>query len=209
MKKQINTDFQEDIAKNTENTVSSLDDTNCKVFEDNQEVSEKVSNKKATTLDCDLEESNIKQIENDNSNDCQSTNVDIDKKDYQNENASQQVADTADVDTANIANKNCNLNKAKLDKIKNWYFGAIPFILVAIVISLFNIGKVRHPLSYLFLALGLLHLAITNFIISKKIAKVCTCKNCKQQSKSSFKFAIIFGVATLGLLGLFIFFMVK
>lgn len=104
--------------------------------------------------------------------------------------------------------KNCVLDKAKYEKMKNWFFGSIPFILTAIVISLFNIGKVRQPLSFLFLALGLLELAISNLLIGNKIAKTCTCKNCVRQSKSSIKHSILYGVGAIGFLGLFIFYMV-
>lgn len=103
----------------------------------------------------------------------------------------------------------CSLDKGKYEKMKNWFFGCIPFILASIVISLFNIGKVRQPLSFLLLALGLVELAISNFVVGKKIAKMCTCKKCIHQNKMYIKYAIIYGVAAIGLLGVFIFYMVK
>lgn len=105
-------------------------------------------------------------------------------------------------------NKNCTLNKKRDERVKNSYYGCIPFILTAIVISLFNMGRVRQPLSFLFLALGLFELAICNFVRSKMIADSCTCKNCLRQSKSAFKYSLIYLIAGLGLLGVFIYFMV-
>lgn len=120
------------------------------------------------------------------------------------------VAETeiADNSQDTTQDKNCVLDKVKFDKMKNWFFGSIPFIITAIAISLFNIGRVRQPLSFLFLALGLLELSISNLIISNRIAKTCTCKNCTRQSKSSVKHAILYGVGCIGFLGLFIFYMV-
>lgn len=114
----------------------------------------------------------------------------------------------ADTSTESIQNKNCKMDSKLDNKLKNLQFICIPFILTAIIISLFNMGKVRQPLSFLFLALGLLSLAITYVVRGKVIDKHCTCKECNQQSKSCIKYAIIFGVAALGLLGTFIYFMV-
>lgn len=105
-------------------------------------------------------------------------------------------------------NKNCKMDSKLDNKLKNLQFICIPFILAAIIISLFNIGKVRHPLSFLLLAIGLISLAVAYFVRGKVIDNHCACKNCTQQSKSCIKFAIIFGVAALGLLGTFIYYIV-
>lgn len=106
-------------------------------------------------------------------------------------------------------NKNCNYNKKKDEKLKNiMTYSAIPFIIVAIVISLFNIGRVRYPLSFLFLALGFLVLSVFSFIRSNKIKNECSCKSCQHSSKSSLQIAIFYAVVTLCLLGAFIYFMV-
>lgn len=102
----------------------------------------------------------------------------------------------------------CKLDKTKDEKLKNLNFICVPFILASIVISLFNIGKVRYPLSFLFLALGLLALSITSFIRSKIIAKTCDCKQCAHQSRATMKFSFFYGFAALGLLGVFIYFLV-
>ena len=103
-------------------------------------------------------------------------------------------------------NKHCTLDRKKDEKLKNLSFICIPFILAAIVISLFNIGKVRQPLSFLLLAIGLIALAISNFIRSKIISKSCSCKDCLHQSKSSFKYSILYGIASLGFFGFFIYY---
>lgn len=105
-------------------------------------------------------------------------------------------------------NKHCKLDSKLDNRLKNLQFICIPFILAAIIISLFNIGRVRHPLSFLLLAIGLISLAVAYFVRGKIIDNRCGCKNCAQQSKSCVKFAIIFGVAALGLLGTFIYYMV-
>ncbi len=105
-------------------------------------------------------------------------------------------------------NKHCKLDSKLDNRLKNLQFICIPFILAAIIISLFNIGKVRHPLSFLLLAIGLISLAVAYLVRGKAIDNRCGCKNCTQQSKSCVKFAIIFGVAALGLLGTFIYYMV-
>ena len=105
-------------------------------------------------------------------------------------------------------NRHCKLDSKLDNRLKNLQFICIPFILAAIIISLFNIGKVRHPLSFLLLAIGLISLAVAYLVRGKAIDNHCGCKNCTQQSKSCVKFAIIFGVAALGLLGTFIYYMV-
>ncbi len=105
-------------------------------------------------------------------------------------------------------NKHCKLDSKLDNRLKNLQFICIPFILAAIIISLFNIGRVRHPLSFLLLAIGLISLAVAYLVRGKAIDNRCGCKNCTQQSKSCVKFAIIFGVAALGLLGTFIYYMV-
>ena len=112
---------------------------------------------------------------------------------------------TIEVD-ATINSNHRELEANKDEKLKNLSFICIPFILAAIVISLFNIGKVRQPLSFLLLAIGLIALAISNFIRSKIISKSCSCKDCLHQSKSSFKYSILYGIASLGFLGTFIYY---
>ena len=102
----------------------------------------------------------------------------------------------------------CKLDKKKDEKLKNLNFICIPFILTAIGLSLFNIGKVRYPLSFLFLAIGLLSLSISSFIRSKIISKTCYCKDCKHQSRVTLKFAFFYGFVAIGLIGVFIFYLV-
>lgn len=193
-----NIDFQKEIAQNSDN---------CKY--DASASAEGNLAQNLENIDCVADDtSSSVDIENDLMD-----NEDCEEQPTQNDNLKMQ--NTTDNEEDNTENelspqdKNCLLDQVKYDKMKNWFFGSIPFILVAIVISLFNIGRIRQPLSFLFLALGLAELAITSFIISKKIAKTCTCKNCTHQTKSAFKYAIIFGVGALGFLGLFIYFMVK
>lgn len=106
-------------------------------------------------------------------------------------------------------NPNCTFDKKKDEKLKNiMTIGCIPFILAAIGVSLFNIGRIRNPLSFLFLALGLLVLAIFAFVRCNIIHKACDCKACKTASKNAFQWAIIYSIVALGLIGTFIYFMV-
>lgn len=102
----------------------------------------------------------------------------------------------------------CALDKKKDEKLKNLAFGCIPFMLAAIVISLFNMGKVRHPLSFLLLSLGLFELAISAFIRNRAIAKSCDCKNCKKQVRSGKKYALLYLAAAVAMLCVFIYYMV-
>ncbi len=163
--------------------------------------------------------SNTDLTSSENNNDCSVTeskyleeNNECTKEDKPvEETASVSIDNTytnSDTESVDNENKNCTLDHKKDDKLKNLSYGCIPFILTAIVISLFNIGRVRQPLSFLFLALGLLELAITYFIRSKKVATSCGCKKCIHQSKALFKYALFYGIATLGLLGVFIYFLV-
>lgn len=105
-------------------------------------------------------------------------------------------------------NKNCSLNRKKDEKLKNISYASIPFILAAIIISLFNMGKVRQPLSFLLLSIGLVVLGITYFIRRKFISSSCSCKDCLHQSKNCMKYGILYSIAALGPLGAFIYYMV-
>lgn len=108
-----------------------------------------------------------------------------------------------------IENPNCLFDKKKDEKLKNiMTYSAIPFIIVSIVFSLFNIGKIRYSLSFLFLAIGIGVLAVFSFIRWNNINTTCSCKVCKQMSKSSLQLAIIYTIVALGLLGTFIYFIV-
>ena len=102
----------------------------------------------------------------------------------------------------------CYLDKKQDERLKNIMTGVtIPFVLVSIVFSLFNIGRIRHSLSFLFLSLGLGVMSIFYTIRYKNLNK-CTCPVCKTQSRNIVQFAILWGVLALGLLGAFIFFAV-
>lgn len=209
MKNQNNTDFQtenankieKDIANCKDNETNSIDETKAETLVTTNENAE---SKTINSNDITSEESELNSLNETIVADTQNNQQVNDTKQLENQTTSQD--EKLDDETTN---KNCSLDKAKLDKLKNWFFGSIPFIIVAIVISLFNMGRVRQPLSYLFLSLGLLELAISNIVISKKISNTCTCKSCTHQSKSSLKYAILFGAAAIGLLGLFIYFMLK
>lgn len=102
----------------------------------------------------------------------------------------------------------CILDKKKDEKLKNiMTYSCIPFILVSIGFSLFNIGRVRYPLSFLFLSIGLGIIAAFYYIRHNNL-KQCKCKLCQTQAKTTLQFAIIFGVITLCLIGAFIYFTV-
>lgn len=118
--------------------------------------------------------------------------------------------DTEKTETSlELENKNCTLDRKRDERFKNiMTYSSIPFILTAIIISLFNIGKVRYPLSFLFITIGIGILAVCNYIRSVKLSKSCTCKDCVHHSKSSFKYAIMYGIVTLCFLGVFIYYMV-
>lgn len=102
----------------------------------------------------------------------------------------------------------CTLDKKKDEKLKNiMTYSCIPFILVSIGFSLFNIGRVRYPLSFLFLSIGLGIIAVFYYLRHKNL-QLCKCKLCETQAKSTLQFAIIFGIITLCLIGAFIYFSV-
>lgn len=100
----------------------------------------------------------------------------------------------------------CFLNKKLDEKLKNIMTGVtIPFVLISIGFSLFNIGKIRHALSFLFLSLGLGAMGIFYTLRYRNIIK-CTCPVCKTQSRNIIQFAILWGILAVGLLGVFIYF---
>lgn len=156
--------------------------------------------------------------ENDKNNNIMSRNTDFAQSNTLYDNSSSEnipaISDNQSIENnqsgsaENNQNKNCKLDSKLDNRLKNLQFICVPFILAAIIISLFNIGRVRHPLSFLLLAIGLISLAVAYLVRGKAIDNRCGCKNCAQQSKSCVKFAIIFGVAALGLLGTFIYYMV-
>ncbi len=156
--------------------------------------------------------------ENDKNNNIMSRNTDFAQSNTLYDNSSSEnipaISDNQSIENnqsgsaENNQNKNCKLDSKLDNRLKNLQFICVPFILAAIIISLFNIGRVRQPLSFLLLAIGLISLAVAYFVRGKIIDNHCACKNCAQQSKSCVKFAIIFGVAALGLLGTFIYYMV-
>ncbi len=178
------TDFQADFDKNLSNNKfaddTTITQTQIATNKENLMVS---SDKEVVTTTLDNTNSS-----NANSLDSQNNNTII-------ENIGQEVS-------------TCKLDKKKDEKLKNLNFICIPFILTAIGLSLFNIGKVRYPLSFLFLAIGLLSLSISSFIRSKIISKTCYCKDCKHQSRVTLKFAFFYGFVAIGLIGVFIFYLV-
>lgn len=114
----------------------------------------------------------------------------------------------AQTDEINL-HPNCTLDKKKDEKLKNIATAVcIPFILVAIGLSIFYKVSICRPLSFLFLALGLLILAIFNFIRCNIVRKTCDCKVCKNSIKTSLQWAIIYAVVALGLIGTFIYLMI-
>lgn len=178
------TDFQADFDKNLSNNKfaddTTITQTQIATNKENLMVS---SDKEVVTTTLDNTNSS-----NANSLDSQNNNTII-------ENIGQEVS-------------TCKLDKKKDEKLKNLNFICIPFILTAIGLSLFNIGKVRYPLSFLFLAIGLLSLSISSFVRSKIISKTCYCKDCKHQSRVTLKFAFFYGFVAIGLIGVFIFYLV-
>lgn len=178
------TDFQADFDKNLSNN-KFADDTTITLTQiaTNKENLMVSSDKEVVTTTLDNTNSS-----NANSLDSQNNNTII-------ENIGQEVS-------------TCKLDKKKDEKLKNLNFICIPFILTAIGLSLFNIGKVRYPLSFLFLAIGLLSLSISSFVRSKIISKTCYCKDCKHQSRVTLKFAFFYGFVAIGLIGVFIFYLV-
>ena len=178
------TDFQADFDKNLSNNKfaddTTITQTQIATNKENLMVS---SDKEVVTTTLDNTNSS-----NANSLDSQNNNTII-------ENIGQEVS-------------TCKLDKKKDEKLKNLNFICIPFILTAIGLSLFNIGKVRYPLSFLYLAIGLLSLSISSFIRSKIISKTCYCKDCKHQSRVTLKFAFFYGFVAIGLIGVFIFYLV-
>lgn len=188
-----NTDFQ---AKNE----NDLEFVTKKEIDDNKE--NIVLNSSDSNNDCIVTDNNDFEntAENPKENE---TNEEVVSSDLNEDNNSEINSESSEIE-----NKNCTLDHVKDEKLKNLSFGCIPFIITAIAISLFNIGKVRQPLSFLFLALGLLELSITYFYRHRKVTTSCNCKKCIHQSKSLFKLAVFYGIAALGLLGVFIYFLV-
>ena len=108
----------------------------------------------------------------------------------------------------NTPNVECTLDKKKDEKLKNiMTYSCIPFVLIAIAFSLFNIGRVRHPLSFLFLSIGLGILSVFYYLRRQNLLK-CKCPVCETQAKTTLQFCILWGVIALGLLGAFIYFMI-
>lgn len=141
----------------------------------------------------------------DTQTDSESANNDINLK---NEIIGAKDTTIAVENTNEQMNKNCSLSHKKDEILKNISYASIPFILAAIIISLFNMGKVRQPLSFLLLSIGLVVLGITYFIRSKFISSSCSCKDCLHQSKNCMKYGILYSIAALGPLGAFIYYMV-
>ena len=100
----------------------------------------------------------------------------------------------------NINMPPCKLDKKLDEKLKNiMTLATIPFILTSIGLSLFNIGKVRHSLSFLFLSLGLAVMTIF-YAIRCKNAKKCNCPVCETQARTTLQFSLLWGVMSIGLL---------
>ncbi len=178
------TDFQADIDENLSNNIVANDTTTTQT--------------QVTTNNENLIASNDKEVVSnslDNINSSIENSIDNQNNSTLIKNMSQEV-------------NTCKLDKKKDEKLKNLNFVCIPFILTAIGLSLFNIGRVRYPLSFLFLAIGLLSLSISSFIRSKIISKTCDCKDCKHQSRVTLKFAFFYGFAAIGLIGVFIYYLV-
>ena len=101
---------------------------------------------------------------------------------------------------------NCKFDKAKDDKIKKIFsFSSIPFFIAGIVVSMFNMGSMRHPIAYLLIALALIIFSVplyTRHVATKK----CYCKNCKTQSRSSFQYFIMCVVAAAALIGVYLYY---
>lgn len=102
----------------------------------------------------------------------------------------------------------CELDKKKDEKLKHiMTYTAIPFLLLSIVFSIFNIGRIRHPLSFLSLSIGLGVMAVFYYIRHINIKK-CACSVCQTQAKTTLQFSILWGIIALALLGAFIYFMI-
>lgn len=161
----------------------------------------------------DFQKENVQTTSNEEKNaticdiqtDSESANNDIN---FKNEIVSTKDTTIAVENTNEQMNKNCSLSHKKDEKLKNISYASIPFILAAIIISLFNMGKVRQPLSFLLLSIGLVVLGITYFLRSKFISSSCSCKDCLHQSKNCMKYGILYSIAALGPLGAFIYYMV-
>jgi len=100
----------------------------------------------------------------------------------------------------------CGLNKKRDEKLKNLMtYITIPFVLISIAFSLFNIGSIRYPYSFVTLALGLATMTIFYTMRNYYMKKDCKCPVCEAHYKTNLQFAIMWGVGSLGLLGTFIF----
>lgn len=102
----------------------------------------------------------------------------------------------------------CKMDKIKDEKLKKYSsYISIPFFLVSIGFSLFNIGRVRYPLSFLFIALAVAVLAAGNWLRYINIKK-CPCSVCETQAKTVLQTSVIWSILALGLIISFIVFMV-
>ena len=100
----------------------------------------------------------------------------------------------------------CHLDKKLDEKLKNiMTYSTIPFVLVSIGLSLFNIGRIRYAFSFLFLSLGLAIMAVFYFIRNKNLKK-CNCPVCETQAKNTFQFSILWGLMAVALMSAFIYF---
>lgn len=78
----------------------------------------------------------------------------------------------------------CSFDKKQDEKIKNYsFYTVIPFLLVSIGFSLFNIGRIRYTPSFLFLGLACLVMFIGTYLRYKNIKK-CNCSICNAQLKT-------------------------
>lgn len=92
----------------------------------------------------------------------------------------------------------CKRDKAKDDKLsKIFTYSAVPFFLTSIGLSMFNMGRVRYPLSFLFLAIAVGILA-TGYILRVANNHKCNCSVCETQSKSFKMSFAIWGLVSVG-----------
>lgn len=99
----------------------------------------------------------------------------------------------------------CSRNKAKEDKLSKYFtYGAVPFFLISIGFSLFNMGRVRYPLSFLFMSFAVGVLGVGNYLRYLNNKK-CNCSICETQAKTLLMSAAIWGLLSIGcLIGFFV-----
>lgn len=193
-----NTDFQEEIEQNTD---TNLNESDGESQSDN-----------IVIVDNESQSDNIGVVDSESQTDCNmalnenSTNTDIANENEQTTLVQSQIGQES---TQEIEDKNCTINRKQDEMIKNiMTYTCIPFILAAIILSIFNINKMKFPYSFLLLGLGLLDISICSFVRSKKLTLNCKCKNCLKQSKSAFKLSLFLLLTAVGLFIAFICLMV-